>query len=310
MSSAATSRPYRGVFPVAPTIFDDRGELDLEGQRRCIDFMIDAGSHGICILANFSEQFVLTDAERETVMHAVLEHVAGRVPVIVTTTHFSSAICAARSRQAEQAGAAMVMVMPPYHGATFRVAEKGIVEFFKILNGAISIPIMIQDAPVAGTPLSVDLLARLASEFDNIRYFKIEVPMAAAKLRGLIEAGGKAIEGPWDGEEAITLMADLDAGATGAMTGGGYPDGIRKIIDPYFGGRRDEAKAAYARWLPLINYENRQCGLAAAKVLMREGGVIRSDAVRHPLPALHPATRAGLIELARDLDALALRWGR
>ena len=310
MSSAATSRPYRGVFPVAPTIFDDRGDLDLEGQRRCIDFMIDAGSHGICILANFSEQFVLTDAERETVMHAVLEHVAGRVPVIVTTTHFSSAICAARSRQAQEAGAAMVMVMPPYHGATFRVAEKGIVEFFKILSGAISIPIMIQDAPVAGTPLSVDLLARLAGEFENIRYFKIEVPMAAAKLRGLIEAGGKAIEGPWDGEEAITLMADLDAGATGAMTGGGYPDGIRKIIDPYFAGRRDEAQAAYARWLPLINYENRQCGLAAAKVLMREGGVIASDAVRHPLPALHPATRAGLIELARDLDALALRWGR
>ncbi|MEY9403168.1 dihydrodipicolinate synthase/N-acetylneuraminate lyase [Bradyrhizobium japonicum] len=80
-------RPYRGVFPVAPTIFDERGELDLEGQRRCIDFMIDAGSNGLCILANFSEQFVLTDAERETVMHAVLEHVAGRVPVIVTTTH-------------------------------------------------------------------------------------------------------------------------------------------------------------------------------------------------------------------------------
>ena len=55
-------RPYRGVFPVAPTIFDDRGELDLDGQRRCIDFMIDAGSNGICILANFPEQFVLTDA--------------------------------------------------------------------------------------------------------------------------------------------------------------------------------------------------------------------------------------------------------
>ena len=134
--------------------------------------------------------------------------------------------------------------------------------------------------------------------------------MAAAKLRGLIEAGGSAIEGPWDGEEAITLMADLDAGATGAMTGGGYPDGIRQIIDPYFAGRREEAKAAYARWLPLINYENRQCGLRAAKVLMREGGVIRSEMVRHPLPPLHPTTRAGLVELARDLNALALRWGK
>ncbi|MCA1397626.1 dihydrodipicolinate synthase family protein [Bradyrhizobium sp. BRP56] len=308
--TAVAKRPYRGVFPVAPTIFDANGNLDLDGQRRCVDFMIDAGSHGICILANFSEQFVLTDAERETVMHTVLEHVAGRIPVIVTTTHFSSAVCAARSREAEAAGAAMVMIMPPYHGATFRVGEPGIYEFYRVVSDAINIPIMIQDAPVAGTPLSVDFLARMAKELANIRYFKIEVPMAANKLRGLIEKGGAEIEGPWDGEEAITLMADLDAGATGAMTGGGYPDGIRQIMDPFFAGRRDEAVGAYARWLPLINYENRQCGLQACKVLMREGGVIKSDAVRHPLQPLHPATRAGLIEIARTLDPVVLRWGR
>jgi 2-keto-3-deoxy-L-arabinonate dehydratase len=308
--AAPVQRPYRGVFPVAPTIFDADGNLDLDGQRRCVDFMIDAGSHGICILANFSEQFVLTDAERETVMHAVLEHVAGRIPVIVTTTHFSSAVCAARSRQAEAAGAAMVMIMPPYHGATFRVPEGSIYEFYRVVSDSIGIPIMIQDAPVAGTPLSIDLLARMAKELANVRYFKIEVPMAANKLRGLIEKGGSVIEGPWDGEEAITLMADLDAGATGAMTGGGYPDGIRQIMDPFFAGRRDEAMRAYARWLPLINYENRQCGLSACKVLMREGGVIGSDMVRHPLQPLHPATRAGLIEIARTLDPVVLHWGR
>jgi hypothetical protein len=185
----AAPRPYRGVFPVAPTIFDDRGVLDLDGQRRCIDFMIDAGSNGICILANFSEQFVLTDAERERVMDAVLKHVAGRVPVIATTTHFSSSICAARSRQAQEAGAAMVMIMPPYHGATFRVGEKGIFDFYRVVSDAIDIPIMIQDAPVAGTPLSVDLLARMAREIPHIGYFKIEVPMAAAKLRDLIADG-------------------------------------------------------------------------------------------------------------------------
>jgi 4-hydroxy-tetrahydrodipicolinate synthase len=308
--SPTVQRPYRGVFPVAPTIFGETGELDLDGQRRCIDFMIDAGSQGLCILANFSEQFVLTDAERDRVMTAVLEHVAGRMPVIVTTTHFGSQICAERSRRAQDEGAAMVMVMPPYHGATFRVGEAAIYEFYKRVSDAISIPIMIQDAPVAGTPLSVAFLARMAREIDNVSYFKVEVPMAAAKLRDLIAAGGSAIEGPWDGEEAITLMADLEAGATGAMTGGGYPDGIRQIIDPYFAGRRDEAMAAYTRWLPLINYENRQCGLQACKALMQEGGVIGSEMVRHPLQVLHPKTRAGLIEIARGLDPLVLRWGR
>ena len=94
------------------------------------------------------------------------------------------------------------------------------------------------------------------------------------------------------------------------MTGGAYPDGIRQIIDPYMAGRRDEAAAAYERWLPLINYENRQCGLRATKALMAEGKIIASEAVRHPTPALHPVTRAGLVELARRLDAMILRWAR
>jgi len=293
---------------VAPTIFDDRGELDLDGQRRCVDFMIDAGSQGICILANFSEQFALTDEERERVMRAVLEHVAGRVPVIVTTTHFASRVCAERSRLAQALGAAMVMVMPPYHGATIRVGEGAIYDFYRTVSDAIDLPILIQDAPVSGTPLSAAFLARLARDLANVAYFKIETPMAAAKLRELIALGGAAVEGPWDGEEAITLMADLDAGATGAMTGAGYPDGIRQIVDPFLAGRRADAMAAYARWLPLINYENRQCGLAAAKALLREGGVIASEHVRHPLLPLHPQTRAGLIEIARSLDPLVLRW--
>jgi 4-hydroxy-tetrahydrodipicolinate synthase len=276
------------VFPVAPTIFHDDGTLDLEGQKRAVDFMIEAGSDGLCILANFSEQFLLRDEEREAVMTAVLEHVAGRVPVIVTTSHVSTEICAERSRRAEAAGAAMVMIMPPFFGATLRVAEPGIHEFFRRVSDAISIPIMIQDAPMAGTSLSAPFLARMAREIPNVSYFKIEVAGTAAKLRDLIALGGEAIEGPWDGEEAITLMADLDAGATGAMTGGAYPDGIRQIIDPYFAGDREAAAAAYERWLPLINYENRQCGLHAAKVLMKEGGVIRSEAVRHPLQPLQP----------------------
>src|SRR5260370_7939608 len=120
---------YRGVFPVAPTVFDTAGRLDLDGQRRAIDFMIDAGSHGLCILANFSEQFALTDDERASVQKTVLEHVAGRVPVIVTTTHFSSDVCAARSLAAQDPGAALGMVMPPYHRPPPPLADRAIYHF-------------------------------------------------------------------------------------------------------------------------------------------------------------------------------------
>ena len=301
---------YKGVFPVVPTTFSEAGELDLPSQLRCVDFMIDAGSTGLCLLANFSEQFVLSDDERELLTQVILRHVDGRVPVIVTTTHCSTRVCAERTRRAQDQGASMAMVMPPYHGATIRVPEENIYAFYAALSEAIDIPIMIQDAPVSGTPLSAAFLARMAKEIENVAYFKIETAGAASKLRELIRLGGDAIEGPWDGEEAITLLPDLEAGATGAMTGGAFPDGIRQIIDAFAAGRKDEAADAYGRWLPLINYENRQGGVLTAKALMKAGGVIACEAARHPFPQMQPEVRAGLLETAKRLDPMVLRWAK
>jgi len=301
---------YRGIFPVVPTTFTESGELDLPSQKRAVDFMIDSGVDGLCILANFSEQFVLSDDEREILTRTILEHVAGRVPVIVTTTHFSTQVCAARSRRAQEQGAAMLMIMPPYHGATIRVSEEQVTGFFQRVSDVVDIPIMIQDAPMAGTPLPAAALARMAREIEHVAYFKIETAGAASKLRDLIALGGEAVEGPWDGEEAITLLPDLDAGATGSMTGGGFADGLRPIIEAHRAGRRDEAYRLYERWLPLINYENRQGGILSAKALMKAGGVIACEAPRHPLPAMREEVRQGLLETARRLDPLVLRWGR
>lgn len=305
----ASTRPFTGLFPVAPTPFTETGELDLEGQRRVLDCMIDQRVDGICILANYSEQFLLTDAERDVLIDLCLTHVAGRVPVMVTCSHFSTQIAAERAKRAAASGASIVMVMPPYHGASLRVDENAMFDFFAQVAAAANVPVMIQDAPLSGVTLSVPFLVKVARELPLVRYFKIEVPQAAAKLRALIAAGGEAIEGPFDGEEAITLLPDLDAGATGTMSSALLPDLIRTVFDDHRAGRRDEARAGYARILPLVNYENRQCGLRAAKTVMMEGGVIKSDAVRRPLEPLAPATRAELLELAREANPLALRWG-
>ena len=302
--------PFAGVFPIAPTPFTATGELDLAGQRRVLDCMVDQGVDGICILANYSEQFLLADDERDTLLDLCLSHVAGRVPVIATCSHFSTRLAAARARRAAEAGAAMVMLMPPYHGTALRADEAGMLQHFARVAEAAPVPIMVQDAPLSGVTLSVAFLARLAREVPSVRYVKVEVPGTAAKLRALIALAGAAVEGPFDGEEAITLMADLDAGATGTMPSALLPDLIKPVLAHHRAGRRQDAADAYARILPLINYENRQCGLRATKTVMAEGGVITSDAVRHPLEPLHPATRAGLIELARAANPLALRWGR
>jgi dihydrodipicolinate synthase/N-acetylneuraminate lyase len=104
-------------------------------------------------------------------------------------------------------------------------------------------------------------------------------------------------------------MADLYAGATGTMPTALLPDHINPVVEHNREGRPLDAAAAYARILLLINHENRQCGLRAAKTVMAAGGVIRSDCVRHPLSPLHPATRDELLRLAHEAGALAARWG-
>ena len=302
--------PLTGILPVAPTPFHDDGSLDTQGMTRVLDCMIDQGVDAICILANYSEQFLLSDDERAVLTRVCLEHVAGRVPVIVTISHFATHIVVERARYAQSLGASMVMMMPPYHGVGIAPDETGIVEHFRAVSDAISIPIMVQDAPLAGVQLSVPLLARMAREIDNVAYFKLEMPFAADKLAALIAAGGDDIVGPFDGEEAATLLADLDAGCTGTMTSALQPEHIGKIIRQYRAGDTDGALAQWKLCLPLINHENRQCGLRAAKTVMMEGGVIGSDRVRHPLKPLNPRTKSRLLQLAGEMDLIALNWGK
>ena len=92
-----------GVFPIAPTPFKDSGALDLDGMRRIIDCMVDQGVDGICILANYSEQFLLSDAERDLLLDLCMEHNAGRVPIIVTCSHFSTRVASERFAQHKRA---------------------------------------------------------------------------------------------------------------------------------------------------------------------------------------------------------------
>lgn len=304
-----TKPVYQGIWPVAPTPFSADGVVDYEGMIRVLDCMIDQGVDGICILANFSEQFLISDAEREQLTRVCLEHAGERVPLIVTISHFATDIAVTRAKFAKQLGAEAVMMMAPYHGALLKgTAEQTYEQLARV--GDVGIPIMIQDAPLSGVELPVDFLIKVAKTIDMVKMFKIECAGAAAKLRVLVDEGGAAIEAPFDGEEAITLLADLDAGARGSMTSALIPDLIRPVIFAHMEGRRDKAVEGYSRLLPVINHENRQCGFRAAKEAMVEGGVIKSAFCRHPIAPLHPQTRQALIELMAPHDPVVLRWGK
>jgi 4-hydroxy-tetrahydrodipicolinate synthase len=307
---AGAEAPLTGVVPVVPTIFREDETVDLDGTTRVVDYLIDASVDGLCLLANYSEQFSLTDDERDVIASRLLEHVAGRVPVIVTTSHYSARVAAARSRAARDRGAAMVMLMAPSFGATMAVPGPAVIDYFGRVADAIDIPIMVQDAPLSATPLPASVLIDLVRAVPRVQYAKIEVPQAADKLHALVSALGDRLPGPFDGEESVTLIADLDAGATGTMPSSMVPGEIGVIARRYLAGDRAGAATAWEELLPLIHFENRQCGLRAQKILLMESGIIGCDRTRAPFGPVSPRVRRGLIELAAARELLITRWAR
>ncbi len=300
---------FRGIWPVVPTAFDDAGEIDYDGMRNILRCMIDQGVDGGCILANYSEQFVLTDSERAKLTKFCLEEAKDELPLIVTISHFSTLVACDRAKMAKTLGATAVMMMAPYHGALLKGNNQQIYEQVKAVAD-VGLPVMIQDAPLSGVNLSAELLFKMSNEIEMVKMFKIESTAATQKLRELKALGAANSASPFDGEEGITLLADLDAGAVGSMTSALIPDLIKPIIYDYSIGRRESAAASYKDVLPIINFENRQCGFRATKAAMKFGKVIKSDFSRHPLQPLDENLTCDLLSLLKPFDPVILRWGK
>ncbi len=300
---------YYGIWPVAPTPFLENGSVDYDGMERVIECILDQKVDGVCILANFSEQFLLNDEERKKLTNLCLKKIDGRIKTIVTISHFSTKIVIDRAKEAKSLGADIVMMMPPYHGTLLKGNPDQTYNQFNEVN-KIGIKIMIQDAPLSGVELNVELLTKMINEIENLNCFKIESPQAASKIRQLIKNCGSNLDAPFDGEESITLLADLYAGITGSMSSALLPEKIRPVIVDFLSDKKKEAGDKYNHILPLINFENRQCGFQATKIIMKEGGVIKSSFCRHPIKLLDDHTKNLLISIAKKYDLVSMNWGK
>ena len=238
-----------------------------------------------------------------------MKKIDGRVKTIVTVSHFATDIVRPRAELAKSLDADIIMMMPPYHGALLKGSSDQIYEQFNEISN-VGIPIMIQDAPLSGIELSVPLLTKMINEIENLTCFKIESANAALKIRALIKNCSERLDAPFDGEESITLYADLEAGISGSMSSALLPEKIAPVIDHFWNNEKDKSEEIYNNILPLINFENRQCGFRATKTVMKEGGVIKSDFCRDPIKPLDQDTKNLLLNFAKRYDLLTYKWGK
>jgi 2-keto-3-deoxy-L-arabinonate dehydratase len=278
------SHLLQGNYPILATAWAEDGRFDPKSQARLIDWLIDSGVHGLVVGANASEGHAQSDAEREHIVTFALERVAGRVPVIVTVTHFAVEVATEKARQAEALGAACVMSMPQFFG-NWGSDLAGAQAYYRALAGAVKIPVMVQDHPVSGVAMNADFLAKLATEIGNLSYFKLEFTQSPYKMARVLGQARAHVKGMFGGESGIYFIEEYERGGRGTMPACYLPRVFTETWDLLERGDFGAAHAKFDPYLSLLNFELRMANRNLWKSILKQLGVIACDRVRGPLPA-------------------------
>jgi dihydrodipicolinate synthase/N-acetylneuraminate lyase len=270
---------FRGVFTIPVTPFDTQGNLDENSLRRCVDFCIQAGAHGIVAPVNASEFSSLTDEERLRVAEIVTETTSHRIPVVIGVSGTTSHHAAVFARHAHDIGADAVIAMPPY----IRKATSGeIAEYFRVVAGRAQLPVFIQNYPAPiGTPLSASLMSDLVQQIDGVEYIKEETSPPGQVMTQILNSAGPRLKGVMGGMAGRFLLDEFRRGACGTMPACEVTDVHVAVWNALEAGDETGARQIFNRQLPLLNLEWLY-GATVYKEVLRRRGVIDTATLRGP----------------------------
>lgn len=290
-----------GVCTIALTPFTEAGEVDHEGIGSLTESYLDSGVHGITVLGIMGEAGKLSDAERGAIARRYLSAVAGRVPVVAGCSAGGTDVAAGYVREAQEAGAAAVMVAPPNNQRNLDL----VFEHYRRIARVATVPIVVQDEPVnTGVSMPAPFIARLVDELEPCRYVKLEEAPTTIKTTRILESVRTETR-VFGGLGGLYFYEELARGAGGIMTGFGYPHVLVETYRLFVEGKEREAREFFFRYLPLIRFEAQLGvgGVGVRKEVFKLRSVIASSHVRSPAPALDERT---LYELQELIELLGL----
>jgi 2-keto-3-deoxy-L-arabinonate dehydratase len=292
-------RSLEGIYPILNTTFYDDGTVDFDSQTRLTEYLLAQGAHGLGLFGNASEGYALLADERRSILKTVRKIVNGQVPIVVSSGANGTDAAVSLSKEAEDEGADALMVLPPFY---LKTDAEGLMHYFDAISRAVTIPIMVQDAPLmTQIPMPAALLARMAKEIARIQYAKVEAPPTAPKITAVINAGGPVVFGGLNGQ---FMIEEIERGARGIMPGSDMIAIFVDIWNRLESRDRTGAWQAFTRALPLIRFELQPgMGVSAMKHNLVAAGVIRSARVRHPTATLDENSLRELVFL-RDWVAV------
>jgi 4-hydroxy-tetrahydrodipicolinate synthase len=306
---------FRGSYTVTITPFtDDRKAVDTAALKRFLDWQLESGVPGVIVLGTTGEFLTVSDAERELIVGTAVEHIGGRIPVLVGTMNAHTPIAVRHSREAERLGADGLMIAPPYY---YTPTEDEIFRYYAAISEAVSVPIMLYNNPVTtNVDMSAQLVGRLTRALGNVRYIK-EASLDVARVHDVVEE----TEGVMNVFAGERIVESFLLGAVGYVNpyGNYIPRPSSLIWDLLVDGRIEDAKRIQ-RLINRIDHiiaaghptYGHQC---YSKALAAAAGHPVGD-VREPLTTFAALGDEGqervaqILPLMRELDALELSRDR
>jgi dihydrodipicolinate synthase/N-acetylneuraminate lyase len=292
------AKPLGGVLAIVHTPFTDSDQIDAAALRKSVAWAFSVGADGLG-MGMVSETMKLTRDERLALANHLVEFANNRGPVFAAVGAESTKQSLEFASAADKSGCDAVMAVPPM---TSRLSEAHLVDHFRAIADAISIPVIVQDASgYIGQAIPIAVCVKLLELYGPEKIqFKPEAAPNGPTLSALRDATrGKARI--FEGSGGIFLIDSYRRGIAGTMPGLELLDGIVAIWRAL---KRGDETAAYRMYFPICSLValQMQAGLdgflAVEKYLMVKRGLFPSARRRRPYNwELDPETAAEIDRL-------------
>jgi 4-hydroxy-tetrahydrodipicolinate synthase len=284
-------RPLTGAITALATPFHGK-DVSFGDLKKLIEHQIRGGIDGIVPVGTTGESPTLTSEEHMDVIHAAIEFARGRVPVIAGTGSNSTAEALEYTRMSDEAGADAVLVVAPYYN---KPSQEGLFRHYAALADATDLPIILYSIPSrCAVEIGVPVVERLRSRYPNVRWIK-EAGGSVDRVDQLKRAMGDDIT-VLSGDDSLTL-AFMASGAEGVISVASnlVPREISRMVR--LARQNDFARATklHRKLYPLFRALFVEPNPVPLKAALARAGIISSEAVRLPLCAMEPASRATLV---------------
>jgi len=135
---------WEGVYPALLTPFKKDDTIDFDMFKLNLDAQVNAGIDGIVIGGSLGEASTLLKEELIELLHCSRQYLPKSIPVIVNIAEQATKAAIKSAEDAEKNGADGLMLLPPMR---YKADDRETNEYFKIVAGKTSLPIMIYNNP-------------------------------------------------------------------------------------------------------------------------------------------------------------------